>query len=132
MPRPRTTVRWTLSYFWLSCFIFLSAVGAEEIRPDLDYFPSRLHAAVFRNWDIVPHDRLANVLGTNAAAIERLGKELGLEKIKSPTAAEQRRNVEIILRRNWSLFPRQQIEGLLNFSAGEFDDFLSKEIFLRA
>lgn len=132
MPRPRTTVRWLVSYFWLCCFIFLFTVDAEEIRPDLDYFPSRLHAAVFRNWDIVSHDRLAKVLSTETAAIERLGRELGLEKVKSPTAAEQLRNVEIILRRNWPLFPRKQIEGLLNFSAAEFDDFLSKEIFLRA
>lgn len=105
---------------------------AEEIRPDLDYFPSRLHAAIFRNWDIVPHERLAKVLGAKISVIEKMGKELGLPKTKPLTQEELARNVEIILRRNWALFPRNQIEGLLGFSPSEFDEFLSKEIFLRA
>ncbi|MEO5803267.1 MAG: hypothetical protein ABIR24_07030 [Verrucomicrobiota bacterium] len=108
------------------------SVGAEAIRPDLDYFPSRFHAAIFRNWDIVPHERLAKVLGVDASIIEKAGKELGLPKTKSLTPEEIHRNIEIVLRRNWPLFPRHQIEGLLNFSPAEFDDFLSKEIFLRA
>lgn len=116
------------------CFLFivLSPIFAEEIRPDLDYFPSRLHAAIFRNWDIVPHERLAKVLGANISTIEKVGKKLGLTKTKSLRPEEVTRNVEIVLRRNWPLFPRNQIEGLLNFSPAQFDDFLSKEIFLRA
>ena len=107
-------------------------VRAEELRPDLDYFPSRLHAAVFRNWDIVPHGRLAAVLGTNVATIERLGDDLGLRNFLSFETNQSRRNIELVLRRNWALMPRPQIERLLNFSTAEMDDFLSKEIFLRA
>ena len=118
----------------LSALLLLSSwpISAEEIRPDLDYFPSRLHAAIFRNWDIVPHERLAKVLGTKVSVIEKAGKELGLPKTKSLTTEEITRNIEIVLRRNWPLFPRNQIEELLSISPAEFDDFLSKEIFLRA
>src|SRR5687768_3759524 len=97
---------------------------SEEIRPDLDYFPSRLHATIFRNWDIVPHERIAKVLETDISTIERTAKELGLSKTKQLSAEEIRRNIEIVLRRNWPLMPRNQIEGLLNFSPAEFDDFL--------
>ncbi len=110
----------------------LSSICAEEIRPDLDYFPSRLHAAVFRNWDIVPPERLAAVLGTDLATIRNAGTTLGLSWPKPLSAEEIRRNTEIVLRRNWPLLPRSQIESLLDYSPRELDEFLSKEIFLRA
>ena len=122
-----------LRLFFAAGIVFVTVqLSAEAIRPDLDYFPSRLHAVIFRNWDIVPHERLAKVLETDGETIERAGKELGLPKTKSLKPEAIRRNVEIVLRRNWPLLPRNQIEGLLNFSPAEFDDFLSKEIFLRA
>ncbi|MGI8965855.1 MAG: hypothetical protein ACR2H1_07165, partial [Limisphaerales bacterium] len=116
-------------------FIFgmgLSSICAEEIRPDLDYFPSPLHAAIFRNWDIVPLERVAAVLGTDLATLRNAGKTLGLSWPKPLSTEEIRRNVEIVLRRNWALLPRSQIEFLLDYSPKELDEFLSKEIFLRA
>src|SRR5688500_6797383 len=82
---------------------------SEEFRPDLDYFPSRLHAAVFRNWDIVPRERLARVLATDVSTLETAGNELGLTKTKPLTTEEIHRNIEMVLRRNWPLFPRNQI-----------------------
>src|SRR5690242_16810837 len=85
--------------YFACCLLFLLfsvRVVAEQIRPDLDYFPSHLHAAIFRNWDIVPHERLAKVLGTKVSTIEKAGKELGLAKTEPLTQEEIRRNVEII------------------------------------
>ena len=105
--------------------------AAEADRPDLDYFPSRLHAAIFRNWEIVPSERLAKTLGTDEATIRKAGKALGLKPVPALTREEIRRNVEIVLRRNWGLFPRNQIDQLLGMSAQEVDEFLGKEIFLR-
>ena len=60
----------------------LGFVEAEELPPDLDFFPSRLYAAIFRNWDIVPHERLASVLQGDAQAVEAIGKRLGLPPVK--------------------------------------------------
>src|SRR5205814_1606365 len=57
---------------------------------------------------------------------------MGLAVPKALTAEEVRRNVEIVLRRNWAIFPRTQIEQLLGYTPREFDEFLGKEIFLRA
>ncbi len=117
----------------LILFPFLhSLVPAADSQPDLEFFPSRLHAAVFRNWDIVPHDRLAVVLGGDKAAVEKIGASLGLPPVRALTPEENRRNIEIILRRNWGVLPRAQIEGLLNYTPAQLDDFLGKEIFLRA
>jgi hypothetical protein len=113
-------------------FLVIDIAQCEQLSAELDYFPSRLHAAIYRNWDIVQHDRLAEVIGTDVATLEKAGKELGLKKVKPLTPEEIRRNVEIVLRRNWPLMPRQQIEQLLGFTAAEVNDFLSKEIFLRA
>ena len=101
------------------------------LNPDIDYFPSRLHAVVYRNWDIVSHERLGRMLGADAKAIDSVGGQLGLRPVKSPSAEESRRNVEIVLRRNWGILPRTQIEELLGFSSVQLDDFLGKEIFLR-
>ncbi|EEF59094.1 hypothetical protein [Pedosphaera parvula] len=113
----------------------LACIGlhaAEEIRPDLDYFPSRLYATIYRNWDIVPHERLATVLGTDVTTLHKAGKAMGLSIPESLTPEEIRRNVEMVLRRNWTIIPRNQIEALLDFNPQQFDDFLGKEIFLRA
>src|SRR5436190_22488096 len=100
----------------LLCLALLIPLNAEEMRPDLDYFPSTLHAVIFRNWDIVPHERLAKVLGTSVSALRREGGRLGLQRPKALSAEEVRRNVEIVLRRNWPVLPRQQIEQLLDFT----------------
>jgi PAS domain-containing protein len=118
---------------WLLLVLLTTAGAAEEsTRVDLEYFPSRLHAFVFRNWDIVPVERIATVLGTNPLQVLKTGKALGLPKPEKISAEMQRRNVELIIRRNWPLVPRAQIEALLGYSAKELDDFLGKEIFLRA
>ena len=116
-------------------FFVLAALAAQshaQLRPDLDYFPSRLDAVIFRNWDIVPHERLASVLQTDVATVRRAGVAMGLTPPAPLTPEEIRRNVEIILRRNWPLLPRSQIEALLGMTAGEVDEFLGKESFLPA
>lgn len=112
--------------------VALAVESHAELRPDLDYFPSRLHAAIFRNWDIVPPERLASVLQTDVATVRRAGAAMGLTPPPPLTPEEIRRNVEIVLRRNWPLLSRSQIEALLGMTAGEVDEFLSKESFLPA
>ncbi len=104
----------------------------EPLPPDLDYFPSRLHAAVFRNWDIVPHERIAEVLSTDKRGIQKIGRELGLTVPNPLTREEIHRNVEMVLRRNWGVLPRTQIEGLLGFTPAQWDEVLRKEISVRA
>jgi hypothetical protein len=112
--------------------LFLTTIAWGEQRPDLEYFPSVLHAVIFRNWDIVPVDRLARVLATDKRTLLKAAKSMGLGAPENISAEMQRRNVELIIRRNWPLVPRSQIEELLGFSSAELDEFLGKEIFLRA
>jgi hypothetical protein len=116
----------------LLLLVTLHVMATEPIRPDLDYFPSRLHAFVFRNWDIVPAERIAAVLGTDVRTVGKMARAIGLQKPETITAEMQRRNVEMVIRRNWPLVPREQIDVLLGYSAKELEEFLGKEIFLRA
>src|SRR3954447_3529013 len=122
----------TFATLMIALLLAVRGTAGEPIRADLDYFPSRMHAFVFRNWDIVPAERIAKTLGTDVRAVEKVAKTMGLQKAERVSAEMQRRNVEIIIRRNWPLVPREQIEMLLGFSAKELDEFLGKEIFLRA
>jgi len=121
----------TFSSLMYLLLLAANVCGAED-RADLEYFPSRLHAVIFRNWDIVPAERIARVLGTDKRTLRSTGKAMGLPEPERISPEMQRRNVELVIRRNWDLVPRGQIEGLLDYTAKELDEFLGKEIFLRA
>ena len=111
---------------WLLLAGLMRAAGAG-LQPEIDFFPSQVDAVIFRNWDIVPHERIASVLHCDISDVERAGERMGLSRVKPLTREEIRRNVEIVLRRNWGVVPRKQIEGLLGNTSAQTDDFLSKE-----
>ncbi len=81
------------------------------------HFPSRLHAFVWRNWQLVPASRLAEVVGAKQADILGIGRELGLRKPPRITADQQVRSYITVIRRNWHLLPYEQLLQLLGWSA---------------
>ena len=96
-----------------------------------DYFPSRQHAFVWRNWTLVPAEKLARVLGTSKRNVERLAESMGLnrkQRIEEEWGTS--RGYITIVRRNWHLLPYEQLLMLLNMSREELayrlieDDFL--------
>lgn len=96
-----------------------------------DYFPSRQHAFVWRNWTLVPAEKLAKVLGTSKRNVERLAESMGLnrkQRIEEEWGTS--RGYITIIRRNWHLLPYEQLLRLLNMSRKELayrlieDDFL--------
>ena len=50
------------------------------------HFPDRLHAYVWRNWQLVPTDRLAKVVGTTSADILRIGRRSHLPQCNEVNA----------------------------------------------
>jgi len=42
------------------------------------YFPDRLHAFVWRNWNAVEPAKLAQILGTSVENVAALGESMGL------------------------------------------------------
>ena len=96
-----------------------------------DYFPSRQHAFVWRNWTLIPAEKLARVLGTSKRNVERLAESMGLnrkQRIEEEWGTS--RGYITIVRRNWHLLPYEQLLMLLNMSREELayrlieDDFL--------
>lgn len=107
--------------------------GEDGQKPAInyDYFPSRQHAFVWRNWTLVPAERLAQVLGTTTGNVEQLAQSMGLDR-KQRIEAEwgPPRGYITILRRNWHLLPYDQLLTLLGMTREELgyrlieDDFL--------
>ncbi len=109
----------------------LPGEGGRKEAIDYEYFPHRQYAFVWRNWAVVPKERLAQVLNTSVENIERLATSMGLpaEQSVEPEWATTRGYITV-LRRNWHLLPYEQITQLLGMSAEELkfrlieDDFL--------
>jgi len=90
--------------------------GAAPVALEADWFPSRLHAFVWRNWSLVPAERLATVVGAKPEDIRGIGRSLGLTPSAEISAAQWRRSHLTIIRRNWHLLPYDQILQLLDWT----------------
>src|SRR4051812_28539609 len=83
-------------------------VGSAPEPLAFPHFPSRLHAVVWRNWQLVEPARLAKVLGASEEQIVRLAESMGLPPAGHPSPDLVRRAYITILRRNWHLLPYEQ------------------------
>lgn len=128
------------------CILPLSDLSAQDkiVMPgengrkaaiDFDYFPSRQHAFVWRNWSVVDKHLLAEVMATSVENVEELAVSMGLSRKQSiepewPTT----RGYITILRRNWHLLPYEQLTTLLGMGREELkyrlieDDFLYEKL----
>lgn len=115
----------------------LSAAETAEILPvgsapaplDAAWFPSRLHAFVWRNWALLPAPRLAQVVGATAAEIDMIARSMGLEAPRGLRDADRRRAHLTIIRRNWHMLPYDQIRALLGWSAERLAHTLREDDF---
>ncbi|GMW00075.1 MAG: hypothetical protein AMXMBFR84_12130 [Candidatus Hydrogenedentota bacterium] len=114
-------------------FIALSAAlpTVSETPPvALSHFPDRVHAFVWRNWTLVPVDRMAEVLQTSPANVVALGKAMGLPNQQAISEDLQRRTYITVIRRNWHLLPFDQMEILLGWTPEELAFTLREDDFL--
>ena len=94
------------------------------------HFPDRLHAFVWRNWQLVPARRMAEVVGASAGDIVRLGRSMGLAGPPRITVEQQRRSALTVIRRNWHLLPYEQLLQLLGWTAEQMAFTLREDDFL--
>ncbi len=94
------------------------------------HFPDRLHAFVWRNWQLVPARRMGEVVGAGASDIVRLGRSMGLAGPPNITLEQQRRAALTIIKRNWHLLPYDQLLQLLGWTAEEMAFSLREDDFL--
>lgn len=100
---------------------------------ELLHFPTRMQAFVFRNWETVPTERMAEVLGTSVQTVCALAEEMGLPP-QGDVSVWMRRGYITIIKQNWHLLNYEQLLQLLGWSAEQLayilkeDDFLSVKL----
>ena len=106
--------------------------GETDSKPAMSPapFPDALSAYVWRNWFLVPKDRLASVVGATPDELTSVAVEMGLPPAPDVLPEWRRRGYITVLRRNWHLLPYGQLLQLLEMSRKELafslieDDFL--------
>src|SRR5262245_41437254 len=91
-------------------------VGSAPAPVSFPHFPSRLHAYVWRNWQLVPLEWMAAVVGAKEKDVLRLGEAMGLSRPRRVSENQLRRSYSTIIRCNWHLLPYGQLLQLLDWS----------------
>jgi hypothetical protein len=107
--------------------------GAPTPQPIPEpHFPDRLHLFIWRNWELVNTDRLAQVLGTSPEKVLEIGASMGLPK-KIELSDDHRRRIYItVIRQNWHILPDGQLMELLGWSPQDYAYHLKEDDFLWA
>ncbi len=104
--------------------------GTARAAVPLEHFPDRLHAFVWRNWELISLERMAEVLETTPANVRDVGLSMGLPAHRRPPAEYQQRGYITIIRRNWHLLPYEQLLTLLGWDAQKLAFTLREDDFL--
>lgn len=110
--------------------VALPGEGGEKPALGCEPFPSRLHAFVWRNWTLVPRERLAAVLGTSPENVAQVAASMGLPPQPVIQPEWRDRGYITVLRRNWHLLPYPQLLELLEMSRERLRYSLMEDDFL--
>ena len=106
--------------------------GPSPAPVPFPHFPDRLHAFIWRNWELVPIATLAGVLGTSTGNVVGLAAAMGLPKQARISVDQQRRSYISVIKRNWHLLPYEQLLELLGWNAEQLAYTLREDDFLYA
>ncbi|NSW90794.1 MAG: hypothetical protein HPY74_09030 [Firmicutes bacterium] len=103
----------------------------DNIRAvEFPHFPTRQQAVIWRNWGMVPVERLAQVLKTDERNILNLAEDMGLVIPPSINKYWLERGYITIIRANWHLLTYKQILTLLAWSDEKLKYTLKEDDFL--
>lgn len=94
------------------------------------HFPDALHAVIWRNWDVIEVNRLAQVLQGTPEQITAIALSMGLPAQRCIPAGELRRNYMTVLHRNWHLLPYEQLCPLLDWDVATTQFYLNEDDFM--
>ncbi|MDO5113689.1 MAG: hypothetical protein Q4E67_04880 [Planctomycetia bacterium] len=126
---------WMIGIFLVGTWITLGA--GEAILPEgrapkpleCTAFPNKVCAVVWRNWNLVEVETLAEVLRTTPEEVTRLAESLGLPPYCKPPWKTSQIYITL-LRRNWHLLPYEQLLTLVDMSAEKLAFHLQEDDFL--
>lgn len=104
--------------------------GPTPLPAPMRHFPDRLHAFVWRNWQLAPANRMAKVVGARTADIVQLGRSMGLTGPPRISPDQFRRSHVSIIRRNWHILPYEQLLTLLGWTSAQLAYALREDDFL--
>ncbi len=96
-------------------------VGSSPPAVSFPHFPDRLHAVVWRNWDLVPTERIARTVGATEAQINAVATSMGLAPNRPVSLRHQKQIYITVVRRNWHLLPYDQLLTLLGMTAEQLE-----------
>lgn len=101
----------------------------EDKQLPLPHFPSRLHAAVFRLWETVKAERIAEALDIPLSIIIETANELGLSEQKNMNIWNEKGYITTI-RNAWHLLTYEQILKVLGWTKEQLASVLKEDDFL--
>lgn len=94
------------------------------------HFPTRQQAVVWRNWNLVPIERIAAILQTSPGSIQELAAGMGLAGDARNCDLWNKRGYMTLIRRNWHLLPYEQLLELLDWTPEQMAFALKEDDFL--
>src|SRR5437763_778398 len=135
MSGPSTPLAWILTALLLVSAM-CSAQDTDLPRGDAPaalaapYFPDRIHEFVWRNWSVVPPEKLARIAGTSAREINALAEAMGLPPAAPVPPEMLKRGYITLIRRNWHLLPYAQLLQLVEVTPAQLAFALREDDFL--
>lgn len=119
------------------CVLFQYPVFAQNSLPigthppalTFDHFPNRSFAFVWRNWNLVSPEKMAETIHCKPADIIKLAQLMGLEDQKLLPQKFQDQIYISLLRRNWHLLPYDQLLTLLDMDRERLEFALKEDDF---
>jgi hypothetical protein len=107
-------------------------VGSSPKALETPHFPDRLHTYVWRNWNAVPSEKIAKVVGATQDDVRAIAESMGLPKETDAAELAQirHRGYISIIKRNWHLLPYEQLLELLDMTPQQLADTLREDDFL--
>ena len=110
----------------------MSVLPSVSQRPPVScgWFAKPWQAVLWRNWGLVPIDRLAKVLQTDEAQLREAAGQLGLDPDRQADPVWLARGYLTIIRQNWHLCTYEQICQLLAMREETLAFILKEDDFL--
>lgn len=94
------------------------------------HFPTSMQAIVWRNWGLVPVERIARVLGATREQVTELAEGMGLPVPQEVDPLWLTRGYITLIRANWHLLTYEQLMSLLGWTEDQLAFALKEDDFL--
>ena len=97
---------------------------------DYRHFPTRWQLFLWRNWGLVPAERLASILGCTVEQAKKAASDLGLPPAKKVSPKWLSHGYLTLIRKNWQILNYEQLLQLLGWTPEKLAYSLKEEDFL--